>query len=115
MNNKRTLSRRELSVQAALLLLGGATITLSGCGGGGSTTPSGDRSATIVGNHGHEAIITSAQLLAGGALSLNIQALATHNHTLDLTAAQVVQVRDGATVTLTSAVGSGHSHTITFN
>jgi hypothetical protein len=104
-----------------MLLLGGATITLLGCGGGGkdatpapTPTPVGDRSAIIENNHGHEAKITSAQLAAGNALTLNIQATATHNHTVTLTAEEVVMVRNGTQlIKLTST--SGHAHSVQFN
>ena len=123
MKTNTTFTRREISVQAALLLLGGATITLNGCSSGsaspGSTptpTPTADKNATnISGNHGHSAVITGAQLTAGGGLSLNIQGASAHNHVFDLTGAEVVQIRNGATLTRTSAVGSGHTHDVTFN
>lgn len=116
MELNRTLSRRELSVQAALLLLGGATITLSGCGGsdGGSSLPV-DRSAAISANHGHAVTVTGAQLLTGGALSLSIQGTSEHNHTVELTASQITQIAAGTTVTVTSATGAGHTHDVTFN
>lgn len=125
METKKTFTRREISVQAALALLGGATITLMGCGGssGGSDptptpspTPVPDKSATsISANHGHTAVITSAQLTAGGGLSLSIQGTSAHDHTFDLTGAEVVQIREGTAVTKTSALVFGHTHDIRFN
>lgn len=110
------ITRRQLTVQAALLLLGGATITVTGCGGGGSGNGnSGDRSATISDNHGHAATITSAQLTAGSGLTLNIQAAATHNHTVDLSGAEVVDIRNGIRVAKTTSTADAHFHTVTFN
>jgi hypothetical protein len=117
------MTRREITTQAAMLLLGGATITMLGCGsGGGDTTPAptpmGDRKGTIPDNHtpGHAVTITSAQLAAGNALVLNIQANADHNHAITLTADEVVQIKNGVkTEKLTSRGGSGHLHTVQFN
>jgi hypothetical protein len=37
---------------------------------------------TISANHGHSAVITGAQLTAGGAVELNIRGTATHAHTV---------------------------------
>jgi hypothetical protein len=121
------LTRREISVQAALLLLGGATISVSGCSGSGassdptpspSPTPTSgvDRSATsISSNHGHTGVLTGAQLSAGGALTISIQGTSAHNHTVDLTSAEVVQIRNGTQVTKTSGTGAAHTHDVTFN
>lgn len=113
------LTRRELSVQAALLLLGGATITISGCGGGGGTsTPSGstDRSASLISaNHSHAAVITGAQLTAAAGLTLDIQGGATHSHTVELTGAEILDIRNGVKVTKTSSSSFSHTHDVTFN
>jgi hypothetical protein len=126
MNQKtnRSITRRELTSQAALLLLGGAIITISGtgCGGGDKTAtptstpePQSDRSAVVADNHGHEAKITSAQLTAGNGLNLNIQGTASHNHRVDLTGEEVTQVRSGNQVKTTTTTTDGHRHFVTFN
>ena len=123
MENKTKFTRREISVSVALLMLGGATINITGCGGSSSSdptptptpTPTTDRSATsISSNHGHTAVITGAQLSAGGALLLTIQGTATHNHDIDLTGTEVVSIRNGTMVTKTSSP-NGHTHEVTFN
>ena len=121
MESKTMFTRREISVSAALLMLGGATINITGCGGSSSSDPTPtpipttDRSATsISSNHGHTAVITGAQLSAGGALLLTIQGAATHSHSIDLTGAEVVSIRNGTTVTKTSSP-NGHTHEVTFN
>ena len=120
---------RRAAIQLAMLMLGGAVITISGCGGGSSSptapstpapnptpTPSaGDKSGQISANHGHVATLTSAVLTAGMGLSLGIRGSATHNHNISLTGAQVVQVRDGARVQLLSTTDESHNHTVTFN
>lgn len=122
MQNQDRLDRREFTAQAALALLGGAVITITGCGGGGSSpsAPSppasgGDRAGAVSANHGHVAVITAAQLSAAGSLTLNIRGSATHPHTVELTAVEVAQVRDGQRVSKISTIGDSHNHNVTFN
>ncbi len=121
--------RRALSAGAALALLGFPLISIGGCGGGGSTpagpstpnptptpTPgSGDATGAIDFNHGHTAVILSAQLQAGNALSLSIQGSAPHDHTLDLSGAEVIAIRDRQRISKKSTLDSTHDHTVTFN
>jgi hypothetical protein len=119
--------RRALSAGAALALLGFPVITISGCGGGGSPggpsggggstpTPSpGDAVGSISANHGHTAVVSAAELQAGNALSLNIRGNATHDHRVDLSAAEVVEIRGRQRVSKSSSVDDAHDHTVTFN
>ena len=122
-----SLDRREFTFMSAMALLGGVTITITGCGGSGyGTSPSGtgstgstDVSGSISDNHGHSAVITAAQLTAGNGLMLNIQGAADHLHIVELTAAEIAQIRNNQTVskpsssTQSSAYGV-HIHTVTF-
>ena len=63
--------RREFTLQAALLLLSGVAITVSGCGGGGSSPSSpnppaaGDVSGTISSNHGRTSALAAAVAAMG--------------------------------------------------
>jgi hypothetical protein len=111
------MDRREFAVGAAWALLGGAAITI-GCGGGTSPTestpPVTDSAGSINSNHGHSATITAAQLLAGGALQLDIRGTAGHTHSVALTAAEVVSIRNGSVI-VTETSKTSHSHTVTFN
>jgi hypothetical protein len=118
--------RRAISVGAAMALLGFPVITISGCGGGGSSPsgPSGgnppppaagDAVGSISANHGHTAVVTAAQLQAGNAVSLTLRGSAPHAHTVDLSAADVVAIRDRQRVSRTSTVDDAHDHTVTFN
>ena len=123
------LDRREFTRISLLSMFAGVTVTITACGGGGSsnspnnptppgTTPSGDKVASISSNHGHACRITAAEMSAGGAVTLTLGgAVGTidHTHTVDLTAAQVVSVRDGARVSKSSTVGDAHDHVVTFN
>ena len=115
------LDRREFGVQAALALLGGATITISGCGSGMSPSGAGrtDVPGSISDNHGHSAVIRAAELTAGNGLALNIQGMADHLHMVELTAADISQIRSNQTVaklssTMSSALYGTHVHTVTF-
>jgi hypothetical protein len=111
------MNRREFTAEAALLLLGGATITLSGCGGGNpaaSSPPLTDKTGEISSNHGHAATITAAQLGTGGGLDLDLRGTASHTHMLSLTASELVMIRSGSRFEKTCS-GTSHTHTVTFN
>ena len=123
---RRTLDRREFTLQSAMAILSAATITISGCGGGSSPGPSpspnpnpnpggGDVAGTIDGNHGHRAVISSAQLTAANSIQLGIRGDADHPHTVDLTAAEVTMIGARQRVSKTSTNDQAHSHTVTFN
>jgi hypothetical protein len=119
------LDRREFTLAAILAMLSGVTITISGCGGGSSPTTStppttqppaaGDKTASISANHGHTATITGAQLTAGGDVTIQLTEGSGHTHSVGLTGAEVVQIRDNTRVAKESTSNSGHSHTVTFN
>ncbi len=128
---ERLSSRREFTVEMAMALLGGASITIA-CGGGGggspsaatalptpAPTPSDEKAGVIAQNHGHEAIVTGAQLRAGGALSLDITGAAVHGHIVQLSGEEVARIRDGGQVQKTSTEQVGlfgpHTHVVTFN
>jgi hypothetical protein len=127
-NQSGIIDRRDFALQAALLALSGVTITLSACGDddnpSGSTptttttappAPSADEVGSISANHGHTAVITGAQLAAGGAINLDISGTAGHMHTVQLSAAEVGQIAAQARVTKTSSTDGGHNHDVTFN
>jgi hypothetical protein len=128
----KDLSRREFAVAAALAALSGVVITISSsaCGSSYSSQPSpnptpaptptptgstGDKVGEISNNHGHVAVITGAQLTAGGALALDIMGQATHTHTVQLSAGEVASIAGGQHVSKESTSNTGHSHTVTFN
>ncbi len=116
---------RRTAIELALLMLGGAVITISGCGGGGTPagpsnpgptpTPGGDEVGAISANHGHTATLTAAVLTAGNGLTLEIRGSASHPHTVAISGAEGVQVRDGQRVAKASSVDDNHNHTVTFN
>ena len=123
---ERALERRDFVLAAVLAMIGGATITISACGGSDSPSmpssnptptpaPATDKVGSISSNHGHSAVITAARLQAGGALSLDIQGTASHTHTVDLTASEMTSIAANQRVAKESTANSGHSHTVTFN
>jgi hypothetical protein len=122
MFNENSLTRREFTVEAALAILAGVTITIGGCGSDSPTSPSpspptssGDRPGTISANHGHTATIVAAQLTAGNAISLDIRGQATHPHTVAISQAEMAQIAGNQRVSKESTTEEGHSHTVTFN
>jgi hypothetical protein len=121
-----TLDRREFTRLSVLSMLSSVAITITGCGGGGSTggspnapTPSlnpGDKAATISANHGHTAVITNVQLTAGNGVTVTLTpGVPAHIHVVSLTTSEVVSIRDGARVSKQSSNDEGHDHTVTFN
>jgi len=139
------LTRREFNAASVSALFVGMTVWMSGCGGdsGSSGSPaapspaptatpaqtpgaSGDKTGTIAANHGHVAVVTSAAIQSGGAVTLNIRGTADHDHTVQLTQDQVRLIAGGTRVSSTSSDGGGasdgygdttgiHTHSVTFN
>jgi hypothetical protein len=111
----RGAGRREFGL-ALFAALGGVTVTITGCGGAGlASGPSpGDRVGSVATNHGHHAVITAAQLGSRDTVVLSIRGASTHDHALELTAAEVARIRDGLKVEKTCA-GRSHQHVVRFN
>ena len=126
---RQSVTRREFTLAAALAMLSGVAISVSGCGGGsssaspaapsptgsGSTPAAGDRTGTISSNHGHSAVISSAQLGASGGITLNIQGTAGHPHTVALSGAELSAIAGNQRVSKESSNDASHSHAVTFN
>ncbi len=128
MGDSVTITRRGFALKSALAVLAGATITVTGCGSNDSPTAptddsdpgGGSATGAISANHSHTAQITSAQLTAGNAISLEIQGSATHPHTVELTMNDVQQIAAGSRVSMESSSSNSsafgnHRHTVSFN
>jgi hypothetical protein len=122
MSDDTLLTRREFTVESALAMLAGVTITITGCGDDDEPTtnptpPATDKTATVStdAGHSHTAVVTAAQLTAGNAISVTLTGAATHTHTVDLSQAELTQIRGGTRVQKTSTIDNAHSHTVTFN
>jgi len=121
------LTRRDFTLAAAMAILSGVAISVSGCGGSNSSSspaspspassaPTGsDKTGSITSNHGHSAVIASAQLSASGGITLNIQGTAGHPHTVTLTGADLSAISGNQRVAKESSNDASHSHTVTFN
>jgi hypothetical protein len=117
------LTRRAFTLEAALAILAGCVITVAetACGSSSTTAPTpavvapvADVNGIISANHGHVAVITSAQITTGSAVSLNIQGTATHQHTVAISQADLTTLKNRQAVTSTSSNDAFHSHTVTF-
>jgi hypothetical protein len=113
-------NRRRFVSLGAATLFGGASVLVSACDGSeppAGPEPPADRVGTISLNHGHVAVVTAAQLDAGGALKLEIQGSSIHGHALELSADEVARIRRGEIVSVLSAAGweDKHDHRVTFN
>jgi hypothetical protein len=81
-----------------------------------SPAPGGtDHAATISANHGHSAVVTAAEIDAGGAIVLDIQGSATHNHRVAISASDLMTIAAGGRVSHQSSTTESHDHTVTFN
>ena len=121
------LTRRDFTLAAAMAILSGVAISVSGCGGSNSSSspaspspassaPAGsDKTGAISSNHGHSAVIASAQLGASGGITLNIQGTAGHPHTVTLSGADLSAIANSQRVAKESSSDASHSHTVTFN
>jgi hypothetical protein len=121
------ISRREFTLAAAMAVLSGVAINMTGCGGSDSGSPAspsptgstptsgGDRTGSISANHGHTAVVASAQLGASGGITLNIQGSAAHPHTVALSGSDLAAIAANQRVSKESSSDTGHVHTVTFN
>jgi hypothetical protein len=121
LDRRTSLSRREFTLDAALAILSGCVITIGdiACGSTSSTAPSSAPPADVTGNisanHGHVAVITSAQITAGAAIvALDIHGTAGHTHTLSISQADLTSLKNKQAVTSVSTTDSAHSHSVTF-
>jgi hypothetical protein len=93
-------------------------VSFAGCRNRQPAEPTGpeDTRGEIALNHGHEALITRVQLVAGGAIVLNIKGRASHNHTVELSSNQVVTILAGGSVSVESSADyeDKHGHSVTF-
>jgi len=120
------ISRREFTLAAAMAVLSGVAISVTGCGGSdsgspaspsptGSSSATSDKTGAISANHGHTAVIASAQLGASGGITLNIQGSSAHPHTVALSASDLSAIAANQRVSKESSNDAGHTHTVTFN
>lgn len=115
---KMLVQRRAFAQTTMRALLGGVVVSFTSCRSRHPAEPTGpeDARGEIALNHGHEALITGVQLVAGGAIVLNIKGRASHNHTIELSASQIATLSAGGKVSVESSAEyeDKHGHTVTF-
>lgn len=116
--------RRAFIGAAAAALFAGVAIQITGCSTEDKEDPgsAGANTGVVFGNHPtpHKAVITKAQLDAGGGVTLDIQGSSDHGHSVTLNAEQVAAIKAGAhamtsSTTYTPSGGTGHAHEVMFN
>jgi len=129
----RTIDRREFNQESLVALFSGVAITITGCGGGAGASPAAPtpvagatppptstdntgrgRQGSITNNHGHEAILTSAEFGTAGGVMLNVQGQADHPHMLELTEAELAAIESGESVSKNTTATQGHEHAVSF-
>ena len=120
----KSSGRRAFLGAAAAALFAGISVTLLGCdddkGTGAPAANSGDMTGQFLtggnaaANHGHAAVITKAQLQAGGAVTLDIRGSSGHTHSISLTAEEMASLKAGSMVNKDSSSEPGHFHTVMF-
>lgn len=112
-------TRRTFLGTAAAALFAGALIQITGCSTDDKedAAPAGNLNGSISDNHPspHKAVITKAQIDAGGAVTLDIKGAAGHTHTVTFTADQVADIKSGAMAMALSTSTEAHQHTVMFN
>jgi hypothetical protein len=123
MSDENLLTRREFTIESALAMLAGVTITISGCGDDDNATPAptpppvGGKRGVVGSGPGHTHVgadITAAQLTAGNAITLTLTG-SGHTHTVALSQTDLGQISAGTRVSKTSSNVDGHTHVVTFN
>ena len=113
------LDRRHFTRTALMTMLAGVTVTVWGCSKNPSS-PSNGRTGDVIGNHGHQAVITNAQLAGNNGIILDIRGTADHPHSVELTVAELNQISAGqrlgknSSTDPSSTVGT-HNHLVQFN
>jgi hypothetical protein len=115
MNRRRFLARAGIVATWAVI-----PISVSSCGNDDDPTDPGGTingaTGSVSSNAGHShggATVTEAQLSAGNAVTLTLTG-SGHNHSVNLSAQNLLDIGDGTRVVVQSS-NNGHSHTVTFN
>ena len=70
---------------------------------------------SISGNHGHVLNITMDDVNAGIKKIYDIKGTSNHPHTIDLTAINFDDLKNGKQISVTSSTDSDHDHTVTIS
>lgn len=112
---------------AGLMLIGIPAYSLIGCSSSddGSGNPDPDPLPTqgnclengttnaIGGNHGHNLVVSVADVNSAVAKTYSIQGSSPHNHSLTISAADFNSLKTNKSISVTSSNDDGHSHPVT--
>lgn len=68
--------------------------------------------SAIGGNHGHNLVVSIADVNAGVAKTYSIQGSSPHNHTLTISAADFSSLKTNQAISVTSSNDDGHTHPV---
>lgn len=111
------ITRREFVGTGLAALLSGALIHLTGCQGatGPELAADGSLAGSVGDNHMHDAVISKAVLEEGRGFTLHIQGYSDHDHIIEISAAELADIRKGRPFAKRSSTDLGHPHMVYFN
>ena len=119
--NRRTFLKWAVlpAIAAALPLSGCRVSTMSpepvAPGDGRLPLTAADKQGLVFDNHEHTAFLAKRDIEAGAAFTLHIQGKAYHDHVLELTEAEMADIRAGLEFAKRSSNDWGHTHEVMFN
>lgn len=72
-------------------------------------------SSAIGSNHGHNIVVSAADVTAGVDKTYNIQGSSSHMHSVTVSAAQFASLQNNQQITANSTNDSGHTHSVTIS
>lgn len=112
------ITRKEF-LQATLAVFGGALGLGAGAGCGGSdeepsvSCEDGDTDVTISANHGHQLVVSRADVAAGETKTYDIRGSSMHTHSVTISGDRFASLATRGTINLTSDNANQHTHGIT--
>ena len=112
------VSRRDVLCTLMKAMVVGASTQILGCLYGDISSPKltvTDQLGSIDDNHDHVALLTKTQLTAGLPLTLDITGTSSHPHFMELSAEELIAIREGKPLSKATSNDWGHSHLVHFN
>lgn len=75
----------------------------------------GASASSISGNHGHNLIVSSADVNAGVEKTYTIDGSSGHSHSVTVTAANFNTLKSNQQISVNSTTGNGHMHSVTIS
>ncbi len=119
--NRKTFIQKSFGA----MLIAIPAYSLLGCSssddGGGNEIPDPDTNAnclangtavSIGSNHGHSLTVSKADVQSGAAKLYSIQGTSGHDHSVSLTTANFISLKNNSTISVTSTNAGGHTHSV---